>query len=355
MKTSLKLGGAFIGLMVGVGFASGQEILQFFTSFGYAGIAGGVIATALLAFLVMNLYQIGSRLSTGSHKEAIEYLCGRHLGRFVDWMLTFFLFGSVVVMLAGAGSSFEQQLGASHYLGGAVLGVLTIVTVCLGLNRVITTMSLITPVLMAIVAVIAIYALTSVEKPWSDLEVIALAQPQAAGNWFLSSLLYVSYNIAGTAAVLVVIGASVKNLRTAGIGGVLGGVGIGTLIIVMTIVMLAKIDVVGGSAIPTLFLSNSLAPWFGNIMLGLLIVKLYCTTVGLSYALAARAHAYGLNFKIAVAVSVFIAYLASLFGFVTLVGIVYPLMGYLGFILIAAIIVAWFRNRRATNSNLETA
>ncbi|BFO02769.1 membrane protein [Pseudomonas guariconensis] len=353
MKTSLKLGAAFIGLMVGVGFASGQEILQFFTSFGYGGIAGGAIATVLLAFLVMNLYQIGSRMGTRSHKEAIEYLCGRHLGRIVDWMLTFFLFGSVVVMLAGAGSSFEQQLGAPHYLGGAVLGVLTIVTVCLGLKRVITTMSLITPVLMVIVGIIAIYALTSVNKPWNDLVNIALSQPQAAGNWLLSSLLYVSYNIAGTAAVLVVIGASVKDVRTASLGGIFGGLGIGTLIIIMSIVMLAKIDIVAGSAIPTLFLSNSLAPWFGNVMLGLLIVKLYCTTVGLSYALAARAEAYGLNFKISVAVSVVIAYFASLFGFVKLVGIVYPLMGYLGSVLIAAIIVGWFRNRRSSNKQLE--
>lgn len=355
MKTSLKLGGAFIGLMVGVGFASGQEILQFFTSFGYGGIAGGLVATALLAFLVMNLYRIGSRMGTGSHKEAIEYLCGRHLGRVVDWMLTFFLFGSVVVMLAGAGSSFEQQLGASHYLGGAVLGVATIITVCLGLKRVITAMSLITPVLMVIVAIIAVYALSGVEKPWSELIQIAVAQPKAAGHWLLSALLYVSYNIAGTAAVLVVIGASVKNARAASLGGVLGGLGIGALIVVMTIVMLAKINIVAGSAIPTLYLSNALSPWFGNIMLALLIVKLYCTTVGLSYALTARAEAYGLNFKVSVTVSVVVAYFASLFGFVKLVGIVYPLMGYLGFILIAAIIVAWFRSRNSPEARLETA
>lgn len=355
MKTSLKLGGAFIGLMVGVGFASGQEILQFFTSFGYAGLAGGVVATALLAFLVMNLYQIGSRMRTGSHKEAIEYLCGRHLGRVVDWMLTFFLFGSVVVMLAGAGSSFEQQLGTSHYLGGAVLAVLTVVTVCLGLKRVITLMSLITPVLMVIVAIIAIYSLTSIDKSWGELQSIALSQPQAAGNWFLSALLYVSYNVAGTAAVLVVIGASITDSRKAGLGGIFGGLGIGALIVVMTLVMLAKIDVVAGSAIPTLFLSNSLSSWFGDVMLVLLLVKLYCTTVGLSYALAARAKAYGLPFKVSVAISVALAYFASLFGFVTLVGIVYPAMGYLGFILMAAIIVAWFRNRRTVSSDLKTA
>lgn len=84
MKTSLKLGGAYIGLVVGVGFASGQEILQFFGGFGIMGLAGGLVALALFTFLLMNLYQIGSRLQTQSHKEAMEFICGKPLGRVVS-------------------------------------------------------------------------------------------------------------------------------------------------------------------------------------------------------------------------------------------------------------------------------
>ena len=33
--------GAFVGLIVGAGFASGQEIIQFFTSFGMMGMKSG--------------------------------------------------------------------------------------------------------------------------------------------------------------------------------------------------------------------------------------------------------------------------------------------------------------------------
>ncbi|MNF85003.1 hypothetical protein D3C84_673870 [compost metagenome] len=261
-------------------------------------------------------------------------------------MLTFFLFGGMVVMLAGAGSSFEQQLGINHYIGSAVLSVLTIVTVCFGLKNVITIMSLITPVLVVVVAVIAVYAFSSMDKPFSELQTIALAQPQAASHWLLSALLYVSFNIAGTSAVVVVIGSSVRDTRKAALGGIFGGVGIGVLIMIMTLVMIARIDVVAGAPIPTLFLSNLLSHWFGNVMLVLLLVKLWCTTVGIGYALAARGNAYGLPFKVAVVVFVSLAFLGSLFGFVKLIGTVYPLMGYLGFVLMAAIIVSWFRTRK---------
>ncbi|MFF2755834.1 hypothetical protein ACFVR1_19255 [Psychrobacillus sp. NPDC058041] len=60
MKKSFQIGSAIIGIIVGAGFASGQEILQFFSSFGYFGITGSILAAILFAFLGMNLTQLGS-------------------------------------------------------------------------------------------------------------------------------------------------------------------------------------------------------------------------------------------------------------------------------------------------------
>lgn len=34
MKKSFQIGSAFVGLIIGAGFASGQEVMQYFTSFG---------------------------------------------------------------------------------------------------------------------------------------------------------------------------------------------------------------------------------------------------------------------------------------------------------------------------------
>ncbi len=45
MKKSFQIGSAFVGLIVGAGFASGQEVMQYFTSFGIWGTVGGIIAT----------------------------------------------------------------------------------------------------------------------------------------------------------------------------------------------------------------------------------------------------------------------------------------------------------------------
>jgi uncharacterized membrane protein YkvI len=343
ISSSIKLGGAFIGLMAGVGFASGQEVLQFFISYGWPGLAGAVIASLLMSFLVMTLYMIGSRLKTDSHDEAINFICGPWLGKVMDWMITFFLFGSVVVMLAGAGSSAHQQAGVPQALGSAIAAVLTIIIVCLGIKRVITLLSLITPILAVMIVVIAIYSLSTMDKSFSELEKIIRTEPQATNNWFLSALLYVSYNVAATAAMLVVMGGTVKESAKAGIGGVIGGLGVGLLILVMSLALMAKADVINGVEIPTLHLSNQMSRWFGSVVLVLFQIKLLLTSIGLTFALAARLRSYGIPFFLGAALSVSTAYVASLLGFVKLVGIVYPAMGYMGSVLIVCIVFAWVR------------
>src|SRR5690625_7373334 len=101
MWKTLKIASAFIGVIVGAGFASGQEILKYFTSFGYLVMFGVFLSTARFACLGMNLTTVGSRLQTTSHKEAIYKICGRYVGFIVDAILVFLLLGVVFVMMSG--------------------------------------------------------------------------------------------------------------------------------------------------------------------------------------------------------------------------------------------------------------
>lgn len=55
MKRVLLIASAFIGVIVGAGFASGQEVLQYFTSFGMMGTFGAMITTALFTYVGMML------------------------------------------------------------------------------------------------------------------------------------------------------------------------------------------------------------------------------------------------------------------------------------------------------------
>ncbi|AUS85213.1 MULTISPECIES: membrane protein [Lysinibacillus] len=344
MKKSWQIGGAFVGLIVGAGFASGQEIMQYFTSFGLYSMVGAIVATLAFAFLGMSLAQLGTDLQTTSHKEVIYHIGGRYVGIILDIVITFFLFGVAVVMFAGSGSTFHQMFGINPVVGSIFMVVITILTLLLNVNNIINLIALVTPYLMGIIFIILIYSIFTMDISIAEQNTLAKAQSSAASNWLMGALLYVSYNIAAGAAMLIVMGGTVKDRKVAGRGGLLGGLMLGILIVLINIAMFAKINVIDGVAMPTLELAKQIHPIVGVLMSIALLGMMYNTAVGMFYSFTVRFiapdHQY---FKVAIVVIGLIGFAASLVGFTTLVGKVYSTMGYLGFALIVAVIISWLR------------
>jgi len=347
MKRSLQIGGAFVGLIVGAGFASGQEIMQYFTSFGLMGIIGALIATVAFAFLGMTLAQLGSDLQTTSHKGVIYYIGGRYIGAILDFLITFFLFGVAVVMFAGAGSTFNQMFGINPMVGSIIMVIATIFTLLLNVKNIINLIAVITPYLMGIIFIILIYSIFTMDISMSEANELAQTQSAAASNWFIGALLYVSYNIAAGAAMLIVMGGTEKNRKVAGLGGLFGGIMLGALIILINLAMFFKMDVVAGVDMPTLELAQQIHPAVGVLMAIALLGMMYNTAVGMFYAFTVRfvepEHQF---FKPTIVIVGLAGFGASLVGFTTLVGKVYSTMGYLGFALIIAVIIAWVRKNK---------
>ena len=51
----LSLGSAIIAFSIGSGFATGQEVLQFFTAFGFTGTIGAAVLTMLTYILICSM------------------------------------------------------------------------------------------------------------------------------------------------------------------------------------------------------------------------------------------------------------------------------------------------------------
>ena len=106
-----KIAATYIGTVVGAGFATGQEILQFFVRFGKPGLLGILLAAVLFVFFGSVIMGLGNRLNARSHLEIIRYSSGRFWGNIADALIPFFLFGSLTAMMAGTGALLRQQLG----------------------------------------------------------------------------------------------------------------------------------------------------------------------------------------------------------------------------------------------------
>lgn len=340
----LKIGSAFIGVIVGAGFASGQEILQYFTSFGYLGILGAIVSTVLFAYLGMTLMKLGSRLQVTSHKKAIYAISGRFLGVIVDIVIIFTLFGVGVVMIAGAGSTVNQQFGLPIFAGSTIMTILVILSMMLKLDKVISVIASITPFLLIFIVIISIYSMFTMDLSFAELKPIALSQEKTFPNWFISAVNYVSFNIAVGAGMSLVTGGAEKDERIAAIGGLIGGLGIGVMITLAYLAIFSQVNIVATYDLPLLKIVEDISPILSFIMSMVLFGMIFNTALGMFYGFVARFFQMGTRAShIATVVTLIFGFMASFLGFTTLVSKVYSIIGYLGFFLIIALIYAPFR------------
>lgn len=213
MQEQLKIAGAFVGVIVGAGFASGRELLLFFVDFGVWGLVGALVSAALFTFLGMALAALGNRQQATSHKDVIQAICGRHLGLFVDWLITFFMFAVTVVMLAGGGALLEQQFGIPALTGSVLVTLVVVGIVCLDVRKVILAIGAITPLLILVASAIALYAVFTRDQSFAALDHLASQQQAGTRHWLLGAFLYVSYNIVAGAPILAILGGSAKERK----------------------------------------------------------------------------------------------------------------------------------------------
>lgn len=347
MRRSFKIGSAFVGLIVGAGFASGQEVMQYFTNFGIWGAAGGLLATLLFMFLGFAFAQLGTKLQAVSHKTVMYHIGGRYIGPIFDVIITFFLFGVAVVMFAGSGSTFQQMFGIDAMIGSIIMAAAVILTLLLDTKKIISVIASVTPYLLGIIFVILVYSIFTMDISIAEANAIAAQQNSGAPNWVMGALLYVSYNLAAGAALLIIMAGGETDRKVAGMGGILGGLMMGALILLIHFGMFLKIEVVDGLDMPTLALANEIHPFVGILMAIALLGMIYNTAVGMFYSFTVRfIPAESKAYKPAVVIIGIIGFIASLAGFTTLIGKVYATMGYLGFALIIAVIIAWIRRNK---------
>ncbi len=341
-----RVAAAFIGTVVGAGFASGQEILKFFSHFGGPGILGISVSCLLFCAAGSMIMLLGRSLQAVSFAEVVRHVGGARLGPALDLLVGLFLFGTLSVMLAGAGAVFAQQWGGPYLAGTFFTLVISELTVLFGIKGIIKVNSIVVPVMLASCLLAALPGVSG-QGLLAALTNFVPAGQGAAPNWFLSALLYTAYNITLGAAVLAPLGAKIRNRRILLAGGCLGGLGLGISAMAINLAILCHYPDSAQYEIPSLFVAGHLA-WYGQILFSFILwAEIFTTIIGNLYGLAVRvSHYTGLNYP-AVTVFLMLAALAiSRLGFSGLVGTLYPLFGYLSLVFLVCLAVAPLRNRK---------
>ncbi|MEW6725110.1 MAG: hypothetical protein AB1331_09455 [Bacillota bacterium] len=333
-----QIAATYIGTIVGAGFASGQEVLQFFAYFGLWGYVALALTTVLFICFGLIILQLGRNLRATSHLPVIRYAGGRWLGTAVDAVITFFLFGALTAMVAGAGAAFAEQFRLPALAGNTLMVVATLLTVLLGLSGVIEAISLVVPALLG--AVFAVAILSLIHGPITVTPIAAPGAIQTAvPSWPLSAVTYASYNLVIAVAVLAPLGRVAASERALRWGAVLGGLGLGLGTLAILLVVNKNLPQAAGYQIPMVYIAGQFAYWIQIGYSLVLLAEIYTTAVGNLYGFVARlTDPEGPRFKLLTIGAATSAFVAAQLGFTTLVRVVYPAVGYAGFLLLGALL-----------------
>ena len=328
----------YIGAVIGAGYASGQEILQFFAGYGYIGIAGAIITTTLLAWYGAVFMELGHRLKTNSHRDVCRYLCGDKIGVLADYILLFFMFGMISIMISGGGAAAHQYYGWDPIVGKIIIAIVAFFTVVLGFSSALRILSFLTPLIVVSVLIIS---MITIGKNYGEIknlsDAIAIVDPNTASKyWWFAAIIYVSYNVVPGVSTFASLGNAEKNVKVARSGGILGGITLGICILFITVAIFSNLVAIAGYEIPFLEIAQQISFTAGLFFSIVLLLAIYTTAVSNIHGFSIRFFKSNTNaFRLTVLGVTVAGLLASMFPFSKLVGTVYPLLGILGLFIMA--------------------
>lgn len=351
MKEQLKIGLAFVGLVVGAGFATGLEVIQYFMSFGLTGLWGIVLAGVIMAAAGAVILQLGCFFLAEEHNSVFRQIAHPVISRTLDIAVILTLFCIGFVMLAGAGSNLEQQFGLPTWIGSLIMVVLVAATGLLDVEKVSNIISGVTPLLILAVVTVFLYTLFNLPGDFGQLGELASAEASPVSPWWLSALNYVGLALILGVSMSLVIGGAHSSLRDTMRGGLLGGTVYTILLAMLAFTMLANIEVVAGDDVPTLSLFESIHPVLALIMTFIIFLMIYNTAIGMFFALGKRVTASRPRRYVPVFFALCAAgYGVSFVGFETLMTYVYPVLGYLGLGMVMLLVGWWIKSRKKLSS-----
>lgn len=345
--SAFEITATYIGTIIGAGFASGQEIFQFFVRFGSKGLYGLILTTILFIVYGYIIMTIGRKLNAHSYSNIIKFSTGKYIGTVMDLMVSFFLFGALTVMIAGTGALLNQQFNLSYTTGNLIMMVLAIITVSRGIDGIIHSMRFIVPVLLIAVVVISSISITKNTPDFN--QIMIFENNDLIKNWWMAAILYTSYNIIIAIAILGALGTKVNHMRTLRRGAFLGGLGIGIGSIMIFLTLFANAQELKIIEIPMVYVAGKVSIKIQGIYTGVLLIAIFTTAVSSLFGTVKRITEYSYfrnKENIMVVGTAIVAFFLSRIGFTNLVKYLYAIEGYAGIVLLVGMAFGMVKLKR---------
>ncbi len=344
-KKTISIMLAYVGVLTGAGLASGQELMQYFVSFGIPGLFG-LGAIGILHVLVGGIIlQLGSHYLADSHIDVIEEVSNKYVGKFMDFALIINCFLMGFVMIAGAGSNLNQQFGFKPWIGSLICTLMIIFIGMLDFDKVTKVIGAFTPLIILFAVVGSIYTFVTIKPDWQGLDQLSQSVISPLPNVALSTVNYFGLCMISGISMAFVLGGSKTDSAEAGLGGMLGGLMVAILTALVGFTLFFTLPIVKDSDIPMQIVLENIHPTLGLIMSLIIFGMIFNSSISLFYSAARRFSDTENKFRRNLIIFTLLGFALSFMGFKKLMSILYPILGFLGLALTIILVIAWFKEK----------
>lgn len=324
---SLQICALIMGTIVGAGFSTGQEIIQFFSRYGLLALYAIFIATLLFIWLGYKIMKLSASLDAKSFEDLNIALFGKKIGTLMSWFLFVVLIGVCSVMLAGAGAVFKENWHISAQFGLVFTVITTFFVVRRGLNAIFLVNSIVVPVMILFTFILFFDAFASPQFHF-HLEVNHTKESFMRG--IVTPFIYVALNLTLAQAVLVPIGSKIKDTKILKRGAILAGLGVGLMILIIHLTLVTHYGEISHLAIPMGGIAASIGGFIYIIYIIIIYAEIFTTLVANIYGLTLQSKQYTkLPSTFLYGFTLFVCYLFAQLGFEVLITYLYQIFGFI--------------------------
>ncbi len=340
ISSALKIGSVFAGAILGAGFAGGQEIVTFFVRFGKNGIFASIFAGLMFMFLGTLIIHKAKKDRSFSYSTYLKSILPEKTSYLFAAISEMFLFICFIIMLSGAGALFNECFNLPGIFGNIFTALISFLVLRRGMNGIGSVCSILTPIMITGILFVDLFSLTT-----SSVEVSTLSQ-SSKGNFLFSALLYVSYNMLSASPVLTESSTLSPNRKTSIAGGIIGGIMLSLISFFSCLALYFAPSENLLSELPLLMLSgriNKLIHYFYALVLYMAILT---TAFSSGFPIVKKLEGLSLPCSMASFLLCFLSIPFSFFKFSLLVEKCYTFFGFLGLLLIGAILFGLLKNSK---------
>lgn len=377
--TVITITGAVISYRIGAGFASGNECIQIFGSWG-EDVGWAVLGAALVLLLgAVGVYLLSYQLQFQGSDEAYRAIGGTVFGRFVQIFTGIMLLLNFLTMFAGAGSLLNQQYGLPNWVGSTLAGVVTFISLLGGLKsleKVLGSIGIVILIYLFVFGIITLFTTTPdldniygakrAVEAGEIMQVNLFALPPFSwipglaehNNAFINGVLYGAEANFCSFPFLIMLAKTCKSKKEAVVCGLAGDIGYMFCVCVSLVVLMFNFDSIMNpvtyemNPFPTLAAVIKLMPVLAWTYAILCFMGVFTTISGYLFAvdeMVFKEKITSRNSKIfQIALIVIGILLGGMLPFSNMINVLLPVRGVVGILLIVLVFAALVRIKKKT-------